>query len=103
MVPRERTYRGEGGVGPAVDGEVYLSGEEFALLRYGGAVTGSAGMALGGGGHVFGAVVADLDRMAGLHGEECGVAADHAREVFLASEGPAGFGLDDPALFGGGG
>src|SRR6266478_7237040 len=38
--------------------------------------------------------------MAGLHGEECGVAADDGGEVFLAAEGSAGFGLDDAALFG---
>ena len=94
-------YGREGGVGAAVDGEVDLSGEEFAVLRYGGAVTGAAGMALGGGGHVFGAVVAELYRVAGLHGEQCGVAADDAGEVFLAAEGSAGFGLDDAALFGG--
>src|SRR5438552_10807412 len=59
-------------------------------------------MALGGGGHVFGTVVAELYGMAGLHGEECGVAADDGGEVFLAAEGSAGFGLDDAALFGGG-
>ncbi len=56
-------------------------------------------MAFGGGGHVFGAVVAELHGMAGLHGEECGVAADDGGEVFLAAEGSAGFGLDDAALF----
>ena len=67
----------------------------------GGAVAGAAGMTLGGGGHVFGAVVADLDGMAGLHGEQSGVAADDGREVFLAAEGSAGFGLDDAAFFGG--
>jgi hypothetical protein len=94
-------YGGEGGVGTAVEGEVDLSGEEFAVLRYGGAVACSAGMALGGGGHVFGAVVAELYGMAGLHGEECGVAADDAGEVLFAAEGSAGFGLDDAALFGG--
>src|SRR5580704_13916240 len=77
-------YGGEGGVGSAVDGEVDLSGQEFAVLRYGGAVAGSAWMALGGGGHVFGAVVAELYGMAGLHGEECGVAADDAGEVLFA-------------------
>src|ERR1700744_2369720 len=68
-------YRGEGGVGSAIDGEVDLSGEEFAVLRYRGAVAGARWMALGGGGHVFGAVVAEFDRVAGLHGEQCGVAA----------------------------
>ncbi len=94
-------YGGERGVGSAVDGEVDLSGEEFAVLRYGGAVAGAGWVTLGGGGHVFGAVVADLDGMAGLHGEECGVAADDGGEVFLAAEGSAGFGLDDAALFGG--
>src|ERR1700719_1392677 len=57
-------YRGEGGVGSAVDGEVDLSGEELAVLRYGGAVTGSAGVTLGCCGHVFGAVVAELYRVA---------------------------------------
>ena len=59
----------------------------------------SSGMALGGSGHVFGAVVADLDGMAGLHGEQRGVAANDGGEVFLAAEGSAGFGLDDAALF----
>src|SRR6202035_1832688 len=67
-------YRGEGGVGSAVDGAVDLSGEEFAVLRYGGAVARSRWVALGGGGHVFGAVIAEFDRMAGLHGKERGVA-----------------------------
>jgi hypothetical protein len=59
------------------------------------------GMALGGGDQVFGAVVADLDRMAGLHREQRRVRADDGGEVFLAAEGPAGLGLDDAALFGG--
>src|ERR1700748_191338 len=94
-------YRGEGAVGAAVDGEVYLAGEELAVLADGGAVAGAGRVALGGGGHVFGAVVAELDRMAGLHGQECGVAADDGGKVLFASEGSAGFGLDDAALFGG--
>ena len=51
--------------------------------------------------HVFGAVVAELDRVAGLHGEQGGVRADDGGEVFLAAEGSAGLGLDDAALFGG--
>ena len=101
MVPRERTTGGEGGVGAAVEGEVDLSGKEFAVLADGGAVAGAAGMALGGGGHVFGAVVAELHRMAGLHREQRGVAADDGGEVFFAAEGSAGLGLDDAALFGG--
>ena len=70
-------------------------------MRDGGAVAGAAGMALGGGGHVFGAVVADLYGMAGLHREQRGVRADDGGEVFLAAEGSAGLGLDDAALFGG--
>src|ERR1700678_896357 len=57
--------RGEGGVGTAVDGEVDLSGSKFAFLRYGGAVTGAGWMAFGGGGHVFGPIVAEFDRVAG--------------------------------------
>src|ERR1700722_9310727 len=57
-------------------------------------------MALGGGCHVFGAVVTELDWMAGLHREQCRVASDYAGEVLLAAEGSAGFGLDDAALFG---
>ncbi len=92
---------GEGGVGSAVDGEVDFAGEEFAVFADGGAVAGAAGVALGGGGHVFGAVVADFYGVAGLHGEQCGVAADDGGEVFFAAEGSAGFGLDDAALFGG--
>ena len=67
----------------------------------GGAMAGARWMALGGGGHVFGAVVAELDWMAGLHREQRGVAADDGGEVFLAAEGSAGLGLDDAALFGG--
>jgi hypothetical protein len=64
-------------------------------------MAGAAGMALGGGDEVFGAVVADLDRMAGLHREQRRVRADDGREVFLAAEGSAGLGLDDAAFFGG--
>ena len=64
-------------------------------------MAGARGMALGGGGHVFRAVVADLDGMAGLHGEEGGVGTDDAGEVLLAAEGSAGLGLDDAALVGG--
>ncbi len=86
-------------VGAAVDGEVDLAGEEFAVFADGGAMAGAGGVALGGGGHVFGAVVAELDRMAGLHGEQRGVAADDGGEVFLAAEGSAGLGLDDAAFF----
>src|SRR6266478_3769178 len=40
-------YGGEGGVGSAGDGEVDLSGQELAVLRYGGAVAGSAWVAFG--------------------------------------------------------
>ncbi len=54
-------------------------------------MTGAGWMALGGGGHVFGAVVAELDGMAGLHREQCGVAADYAREVLFAAEGSRRF------------
>src|SRR5271168_166032 len=61
----------------------------------------AAGMAFRGGGHVLGAVVADLDGVAGLHGEQSGVAADDRREVLFAAEGTACLGLDDAALFGG--
>ena len=68
-------------------------------MRDGGAMARAGGMALGGGGHVFGAVVDDLDRVAGLHREQRGVRADDGGEVFLAAEGSAGFGLDDAALF----
>ena len=60
-----------------------------------------AGVALGGRGHIFGAVVAELDGVARLHCEEGGVAADDGGKVFLASEGSAGLGLDDAALLGG--
>ena len=56
-------------------------------------------MALGGGGHVFGAVVDDFYGVAGLHGEQRGVRADDGGEVFFAAEGSAGFDLDDAALF----
>ena len=56
-------------------------------------------MALGGGGHVFGAVVGDLDRVAALHCQQRGVRADDGREVFFAAEGSAGFNLDDAAFF----
>ena len=91
---------GEGCVGPAVDGEVDLAGEEFAVFADGGAVAGAGGVALGGCGHVLGAVVADFYGVAGLHGEQGGVAADDGGEVFFAAEGSAGFGLDDAAFFG---
>ena len=64
-------------------------------------MAGAAGVALGGGGHVFGAVVADFYGVAGLHREQRGVAADDGGEVFFAAEGSAGLGLDDAAFFGG--
>ncbi len=92
---------GEGGVGSAVKGDFDFAGEEFAVFADGGAVAGAGGVALGGGGHVFGAVVADFYGVAGLHGEESGVAADDGGEVFFAAEGSAGFDLDDAAFFGG--
>ena len=60
---------GESDVGASVEGEVDFSGEDFAVLGDGGAVAGAAGVALGGADEVFGAVVADLDGMAGLHCE----------------------------------
>src|ERR1700733_12442930 len=56
-------------------------------------------MPLGSGGHVFGAVVAELHRMPGLHRKQRRVAADDGREVFLAAEGSAGLGLDNATLF----
>ena len=92
---------GEGGVGSAVEGDFDFAGEEFAVFADGGAVAGAGGVALGGGGHVFGAVVADFYGVAGLHGEERGVAADDGGEVLFAAEGAAGFYLDDAAFFGG--
>jgi hypothetical protein len=88
-------------VGAAVDDDLDLAGEEFAVARDGGAVARARGMALGGGDEVFGAVVADFDGVARLHREQRRVRADDGGEVLLAAEGPAGLGLDDAALFGG--
>ena len=68
-------------------------------MRDGGAEAGAGGVALGGGGHVFGAVVDDLYGVAGLHREQRGVRADDGGEVFFAAEGSAGFFLDDAAFF----
>ena len=59
----------ERGVGAAVDGDVDLAGEEFAVSGDGGAMARAAGVTLGGGDEVFGAVVADLYRVAGFDGE----------------------------------
>ncbi len=92
---------GEGEVGAAVEAEGDVSAEEFAVFADGGADAGAAGVALGGCGEVFGAVVADFDGVAGLHGEQGGVGCDDGGEVFFAAEGSTGLGLDDAALFGG--
>jgi len=61
----------------------------------GGAVPGAAGMALGGGGEVFHAVVDELDGAARLHGQEAGVGGDDGGVIFLAAECAAGFSLDN--------
>ena len=52
------------------------------------------GMALGGRGQIFHAVVDHLHRMAALHGQQSRVAGEHGRIILLAAEGAAGFGLD---------
>ena len=90
---------GESGVGSAVEGDVDGAGEEFAVAGDCGAEAGAGGVALGGGGHVFAAVVDDFYGVAGLHGEQGGVRADDGGEVFFAAEGSAGFYLDDATLF----
>ena len=91
----------QGHVGAAVDDDLDLAGEEFAVLGDGGPMAGAAGVALGGGDEIFGAVVADFDGVAGLHREQGCVRANDGGEVLLAAEGPAGLGLDNAALFGG--
>ena len=58
-------------------------------------------MALGGGDHVFGAVVNHFYRLAGFPGQQRGVAGDHRRIFFLAAEAAAGFRLDDADFVGG--
>ncbi len=52
--------RGECHVGAPVDGEIDFAGEEFAFFADCGAMAGAGGVALGGGGHVLGAVVAEF-------------------------------------------
>ena len=94
-------YCGERSVGTAVDGDVDLAGEKFAIACDGGAVAGTRGMTLGGGDKVFGAVVADLDRVARFHCEQRCMRADDAGKVLLAAKSSASLGLDDAALFGG--
>ena len=60
---------GEGFVGAAIDGEIDLSTENSAVFADSGAEPGAGRMALGGGGHVFHAIVNNLHRFAGLPGE----------------------------------
>ena len=59
----------ERGVGAAIDRKVDGAAEQLAVLRHGRAVTRTRRMSLGGGDHVFGAVVDHLDGMAALHRE----------------------------------
>src|SRR5271163_3799468 len=82
----------------AVNDEVDFAAEQDAVFRYRSAMSCSAGMALGCAGHVFAAVVADLDRSSGLHRQERGVRADDRREILLAPKGAASLSLDDPAF-----
>ncbi len=58
-------------------------------------------MALGGGGHVFHAVVDNFYGFARLHREKRGVGGDHRGVFFFAAESAAGFYLDDADAIGG--
>ena len=90
---------GECGIRATIDDDFNIRGEEFAFLANGGAVAYTAGMALGRGGHVFCAVIDDLDGMAGFICEQCGMAGDQARVFLFAAERSAGLGLENADLF----
>ena len=92
---------GKSFVGAAVEREVDIHGEEFAFTGEGGAMAGARRMTLGGGGHVFRAIVNYFYGFTGFPGEKSGVAGEHGGIFFLAAEAAAGFGLHDAdALFG---
>ena len=82
-------------VSAAVNGEVNFSSENSAVSADRGAVARSGRMALGGGRHVFHAVIDNFHGFAGLHGEERGVSGDHGGIFFLAAKSAAGFHLND--------
>ena len=86
---------GQGGVCAGVGGDFDVHGEELAVLVDSGAMAGAGGMALGGGGEVFHAVVDDFDGPAGLEGKQAGVCGEDGGVILFAAECAAGFRLDD--------
>ena len=82
-------------VGAAVNGEIDFAAENFAVFADCSAMARSRRMALGGGGHVFHAVVNHFDGLPGFPGEERGVRGNHRGIFFLAAKRAAGFHLHD--------
>src|SRR6202162_5749078 len=71
-----------------------------SVFLYAGPMPDDAGMPLGRGEHVLGAVVDHLDRPTGLQGEQAGVRGDHRGVLFLAAEAAPRLRLDDADLLG---
>ena len=91
--------RRERGVCAAVNHELDLHAEQFAVLVDGRAMACARRMALRCSDHVFGAVVDDLHGPpARLPREQRGVARDHRRILFLATEAAAGLRLNHANL-----
>src|SRR5216684_1839860 len=86
-------HRGKRFVSTSVEREVDVHGEEAAVATDSGAMTRAGGMAIGGGGHIFCAVIDDFYGLAGLPREQRGVASDHRRIFFFATEAAPGLGL----------
>ncbi len=89
----------ERGVCAAVGGDVDVHGEQFATGIERGAMADARGMALGGRGKIFDAVVDHLHRMAALHRQQGGMGRKHGRVIFFAAKRAAGLGLDDADFF----
>ena len=91
-------HGGHGGVGAAVQHEVHVDGQELAVPIEGHLHVGPGGVPLGGAGQVLLAVVDDLHGLAGLPGQQGGMAGNDGGIVLLAAEGAAHLQGDDAHL-----
>src|SRR6187402_264220 len=95
--PRKNDGR-ERGVGATVDGKFDLSAQQLAVARNRRFMPRSRRMAFRCRGHIFATVVTDFYGASGLLRQKRRMRSNHGREIFLATEGSTGLGLDHAAL-----
>ena len=93
-------YRGKGGVGSAVDREFNFAAQNLSIFTHRRAMACPRRMPLGGGRHVFHAVVNEFHRSSTLDCQQRSVRRDHRGIFFFPAESPAGLHLHDANFVG---